>query len=256
MDQFIIEYYTDPLCCWSWAMEPQMRKLRYLLKDRLKIKYIMGGLLRDWKHFSDNLNNINRPSQFGPLWMEAKQRSGQPIEENLGILNPVDTSYPACMAVKASENQSLMAGEAMLRQLREAVMMNKKNIGETDILLGLASDLEQKGILNKENFKNCLFSEEVTRLFQKDLDTIKIKGITRFPTLLVSLGGKTMQVTGYRPFSVLMDTFRLLDPELEVPQQIDRQEYLNSWESLTERELDEVVATEEKEAAYRDWRKN
>ena len=23
-----IEYYTDPLCCWSWAFEPQWRRLR------------------------------------------------------------------------------------------------------------------------------------------------------------------------------------------------------------------------------------
>lgn len=233
-------------------MEPQMRKLRYLLKDKLKIKYIMGGLLRDWKHYSDNLNNINCPSQLGPLWMEAKQRSGQPIEENIWLFNPVDTSYPACMAVKAAENQSLVAGEAMLRKLREAVMMNKKNIGETDILMELALDLEQKGILNKHKFEKCFFSEEATLLFQKDLDTIKIKGIGRFPTLLISFGEKTMQITGYRPFSVLLDIFRFLDPGLEIPKKIDKQEYINSWESLTRRELEEVVATKEKEATFRD----
>lgn len=233
-------------------MEPQMRKLRYLLKDRLIIKYIMGGLLRDWKHYSDNLNNINRPSQLGPLWMEAKQRSGQPIEENIWLFNPVDTSYPACMAVKAAENQSLVAGEAMLRKLREAVMMNKKNIGETEVLMELALDLEQKGILNKDRFEKCLFSEEASRLFQKDLDLLKIKGIGRFPTLLISFGEKTMQITGYRPFSVLLDTFRLLNPDLEIPQKIEKEEYQNSWESLTKRELEEVVAPEEKETVSRD----
>lgn len=233
-------------------MEPQMRKLRYLLKDRLIIKYIMGGLLRDWKHYSDNLNNINRPSQLGPLWMEAKQRSGQPIEENIWLFNPVDTSYPACMAVKAAENQSLVAGEAMLRKLREAVMMNKKDIGETEVLMELALDLEQKGILNKDRFEKCLFSEEASRLFQKDLDLLKIKGIGRFPTLLISFGEKTMQITGYRPFSVLLDTFRLLNPDLEIPQKIEKEEYQNSWESLTKRELEEVVAPEEKETVSRD----
>lgn len=241
MNQFKVEYYTDPLCCWSWAMEPQMRKLRYLLKERLKINYVMGGLLKDWKHYSDNLNNINLPSQLGPLWMEAKQRSGQPIEENIWLFNPIQTSYPACMAVKAAEDQSTTAGEAMLRMLREAVMIHQRNIGETDVLLELALDLEQKGILEKDRFEKCLFSDEVSRLFRKDLDLTKLREIRRFPTLLISLGDKTMQITGYRPFSVLLDTFKLLDAKLEIPHQIDKQEYLNSWESLTKRELEEVL---------------
>lgn len=246
MNQFQVEYYTDPLCCWSWAMEPQMRKLRFLLKDRLKIKYIMGGLIKDWKHYSDNLNNINLPAHFGPLWMEAKQRSGQPIDENIWLFNPIDSSYPACMAVKAAEAQSTIAGEAMLRKLREAVMIHKKNIGKTDVLLELGLDLEQKGILNKNKFEECLFSEEAPRLFKKDLNIIKINEIGRFPTLLISLGEKTMQITGYRPFSVLFDTFKLLDPTIAIEQSIDKKDYLNSWENLTDRELEEIVFNKEK----------
>lgn len=242
MNQFLIEYYTDPLCCWSWAMEPQMRKLRYLLKDRLKINYIMGGLIKDWKHYSDDLNNVKLPSQLGPLWMEARLRSGQPIIENMWFLDPVDTSYPACMAVKAAETQSFVAGEAMLRSLREAVMINSKNIGDSEVLLELASSLEQKGILNKDKFEQCLFSDEAPNLFQKDLDIIKLREISRFPTLLITLGDRTVQITGYRPFSVLVDTFKLLDPHLKINHDIDKQEYINSWEYLTKRELEEVLA--------------
>lgn len=248
MNHFQVEYFTDPLCCWSWAMEPQMRKLRYLLRGRLKINYVMGGLLRDWNHFSDGMNNINRPSQFGPLWMEAKQRSGQPIEESLWILDPVDTSYPACLAVKAAAHQSPVAEEATLRKLREAVMMNKTNIGEVKSLERLALELEKKGVLNFEEFKKCLFSKVAANLFQKDLELTKIRSVTRFPTLLVSFGGRTMQITGYRPFSVLLDIFKLLDPGLQFPQ-IDEEEYRNSWENLTPRELEEVTGEEQKAAA-------
>lgn len=246
MNQFQVEYFTDPLCCWSWGMEPQMRKLRYLLKERLKITYVMGGLIRDWQHFSDGMNNINRPSQLGPLWMEAKQRSGQPIEESIWIFDPVDTSYPACLAVKAAAKQSPVAEEAMLRKLREAVMMHKINIGEVDALLKLAKELKQKQILNFEEFEKSLFSEEASKMFREDLELTKIRGVSRFPTMLVSFGGKTVQITGYRPFDVLLDTFKLLDPGLELPEKIDKEAYINSWESLTQRELKEITA-EEKE---------
>jgi predicted DsbA family dithiol-disulfide isomerase len=152
MNKFYLEYFTDPLCCWSWGLEPQLHKLRYLFKNRLQINYVMGGLLRDWEHFSDQLNSINKPSQMGPLWVEAKHLSGQPIDEHLWINNPVDTSYPACMAVKVAEDQSFIAGEAMLRELIEAVMIHNKNIGDTDVIMEIAEDLDKKSILDYNNF--------------------------------------------------------------------------------------------------------
>ncbi len=240
MDKFNIEYFTDPLCCWSWAMEPQMRKLRFLLKGRLALTYVMGGLLKDWDHFSDKLNDIHRPSQFGPLWMEAKHISGQPIVDHIWLKNPVKSSYPACMAVKAAEAQSKVAGEAMLRELREGVMMHQKDIGETEVLMEIATDLENKNILELERFRKCFFSPEAAQLFQEDINQMKIKEITRFPSLLITYSGRTLQITGYRPFSALKETFKLLDPDLEFGENIDEDEYLNSWENLTTREFQEV----------------
>lgn len=241
MKKFYLEYFTDPLCCWSWGLEPQMRKLRYLLKDRLQIKYVMGGLLRDWEHFQDPLNSISKPSQMGPLWVEAKHLTGQPIDEHMWINNPVDTSYPSCMAVKAAEQQSPMAGEAMLRLLREAVMIHKKNIGDTDVIIEIAKELEEKGVLNITDFETSLYSSASSDLFREDLDKVKIKGVTRFPTMLISYKEKTVQITGYRPFSVLLDTFKYLDPTLEINEEIDREDYKASWQNFTKRELEEIT---------------
>lgn len=248
MTNFRVEYYTDPLCCWSWGMEPQMRKLRYLLKNRLHLEYVMGGLIRDWNHFSDQLNDINRPSQVGPLWMEAKHLTGQPMNEFLWIKNPVDTTYPACMAVKAATVQSSVAGEAMLRELREAVMLHQKDIGQKEVILKVASRLEENGILDLEEFKKTWMSKEAADLFRKDLEKIKINGISRFPTLLISNNDRTVQVTGYRPFSVLVDAFRNLDPDLELNEDIDKEVYRQSWEHLTERELEEIDLKKEESA--------
>ena len=226
-------------------MEPQMRKLRYLLKDRLHIEYIMGGLIRDWNHFSDHMNDINRPSQVGPLWMEARHTTGQPMDEFLWIKDPVDTTYPACMAVKAAGLQSPVAEEAMLRELREAVMLHQKNIGKTEIILEVAAELEKKEVLGFSLFKEDWMSQKAADLFRKDLEKIKIKGITRFPTLLVSNAERTIQITGYRPFEVLVDAFRNLDPELDLSDiDINTEVYRNSWANLTERELEEVGVKE------------
>ena len=51
-----IIYYTDPLCCWSWAFEPQWRRLLFELKDKISYRYCMGGLLPRWKNYNDSVN--------------------------------------------------------------------------------------------------------------------------------------------------------------------------------------------------------
>ena len=244
MEKFEVVYFKDPLCCWIWAFEPQMRKLRFLLKGRLHVRYVMGGLLRDWKNFNDQLNDIGRPAQMGPLWMQARVISGQPIDETIWISNPVDTSYPACMAVKSAALQSAIAEEAMLRKLREAVMIHKINIGEIDVLLSVADELAQHKILDKDKFQRALFSNKVSDLLKNDLDKAKAGGVTRFPTLLITYGPKTYQITGYRPFNEFKKTFLLLDPDLKLEDSIAKEVYLSSWERLTERELAEAIGKE------------
>ena len=241
MSKFFVEYFTDPVCCWSWGMEPQMRKLRYLMQDRLHIKYVMGGLIRDWNRFSDQMNDISRPAQMGPVWMESKYKTGQPVEEFLWIKDPVGTTYPACMAVKAAEAQSSIAGEAMLRELREAVMMNQQNVEKDEVILEIAKRLAKKKILDFSAFEGTWLSQESSDLFKKDLEETKLKGVTRFPTLLISNGERTIQITGYRPFNVLVDAFKNLDPDFDLNEEIDKEEYKSSWATLTPRELEEIT---------------
>lgn len=228
-------------------MEPQMRKLRYLLRDHLHIRYYMGGLIRNWDSFSDHMNDISRPSQMGPLWMEAKHITGQPLHESMWINNPVTTTYTSCMAVKAAGMQSFVAEEAMLRQLREAVMLHKKNLAEENVIMQTARDLAQEKILDLKLFTEKWLSPESSDLFRKDLEQIRIKKITRFPTLLINNGVRTIQITGYRPFQVLLDAFKNLDSELRVDEKIDPEEYKKNWANLTERELQEVESTSKEE---------
>jgi predicted DsbA family dithiol-disulfide isomerase len=129
----------------------------------------------------------------------------------------------------------------MLRKLREAVMMDKKNIGEVEVILEIAGELEQAKVLKKSKFREDLFSDEVSQLFKQDLDRTKASGISRFPSLLISYKDKTYQVTGYRPFSELKKTFSLMDPDLDLNEVIDQEVYSNSWENLTDRELLETT---------------
>jgi putative protein-disulfide isomerase len=57
-----VTFYTDPLCCWIWAMAPAWDRLTAELGQGMKVVYKMGGLLPSWKHFGDAAHSISRPS--------------------------------------------------------------------------------------------------------------------------------------------------------------------------------------------------
>ncbi len=60
-----IVYFTDPLCCWSWAMKPQLARFNATWKGSINWRYCMGGLLPAWNQYMDLLNSISRPSPNG-----------------------------------------------------------------------------------------------------------------------------------------------------------------------------------------------
>ena len=60
--------------------------------------------------------------------------------------------------------------------------------------------------------------------------------------MLITYKEKTVQITGYRPFSVLLDAFKFLDPSLEINEKIDMEDYRRSWQNSTKRELQEIIA--------------
>src|SRR3954466_16223308 len=123
-----IIYYTDPLCCWSWAFEPQWRRLRYEFGDKIIYRYVMSGLLPEWKNYSDPLYSVSRPMQMGPVWHQASLQSGMQMYDKIWVEDPPASSYPACIAVKCAELQSKKAGDTYLRLAREAIMLHGKNI--------------------------------------------------------------------------------------------------------------------------------
>jgi predicted DsbA family dithiol-disulfide isomerase len=46
MPAFDVSYYTDPLCPWSWALEPARRKLLHELGQSVRFSYVMCGIAR------------------------------------------------------------------------------------------------------------------------------------------------------------------------------------------------------------------
>lgn len=47
-------------------------------------------------------------------------------------------------------------------------------------------------------------------------------------------------VTGYRPYIVLSDALKQIDPEILINNRIDTEDYLNYYGTLTEKEIQEI----------------
>jgi len=217
VDRIEIEYFTDPLCCWSWAFEPHWRKFIIENKHLIHWNYRMGGMISDWNNYSDPLNDISRPAQMAPLWMQAKYTTNSDINPDIWLEDPPHSSIPACLAVKSAEIQSTAAADILLFLLRKAVMTEKKNIAKWDIIIELAKEAGKRyNFFDFNLFQSKLESSEVLNLLRTDLQKAKLNDIGRFPTLTMSKAdGMGLIITGYRPYSVLTEAFKQLTDVME-----------------------------------------
>lgn len=223
-------------------MEPQWRRLRYEFGDRVRCRVRMGGLLADWQSFHDPITAVSRPGQMGPHWFAAARASGMPIDERVWMEDPPASSYPACLAVKAAELQGGTAGARYLR-LREAVMLERRNIARRAVLLDLAAELGADGTLDTARFAQDLDAPVALEALRDDLNEAQYHGIGRFPTLVMRPAqGRGVMLVGYRPYSALRDARRHVAPALRPvrsPGEATAAEYASHWGRLTARELAE-----------------
>ncbi|MEO3435057.1 DsbA family protein [Inquilinus sp. CAU 1745] len=240
-----ITYFTDPLCCWSWAMEPQWRLLRYAFTGRLSWRMRMGGMIAGWGSYDDPLNSVHRPGQMGPLWMAAEQESGMPMDTGLWVEDPPDSSWPACEAFKAAETQSPHLGSRYLRRLWEAAMTGRQNIARRSVLLDIASG-EAAGGLDVARFEADLDGGAARKAFHEDLKEARYLEIGRFPTLILrGPGGGRRVLTGWRPYDALEAAILALAPELGPGNHpADPERYAACWPSITRREMKEAFPKE------------
>ncbi len=242
-DQVKIIYYTDPLCCWSWAFEPQWRKLLYEYEGQINYRYCMGGLLPGWKNYNDSINSVSKPIQMGPVWMHAAQLSGMPIQHNIWMKDPPSSSYLACIAVKCAALQSAKMEEKYLRLLRETIMLYGENIAKRPQLIKVAEKLESiVPEFNLDKFIKDLDNDSGLELFRKDLQEVQYHRINRFPSLVIkNQDNKAVIISGYRPYNVLSEAFNQIAHLKKTNEKIDPDQFKNYWQSVTERELMEIM---------------
>lgn len=156
-----VRFYTDPACPWSWAAEPALRRLLWEFDERLELVWVMGGLARRYggEHIPGVISH----------WLEATAESRMPLDPRLWLENPLDSTYPACQAVKAASEQGWEAGYRYLRRLREGIMFERRKLDHADPLIAAAGEAG----IDRDRFEVDLNSHAITEAFGADLDQVR-----------------------------------------------------------------------------------
>lgn len=212
-------YFTDPICSSCWGLEPQLRRLKLEFGNQIEIEYIMGGLLPDWSY---NSGGISKPSDVAEHWDEVSEHYDMPIDGNLWLEDPLQSSYPPSIAFKAAQLQNKGKSSQFLREIRELVFLKKKNISKYEHLEYAA----EKVGLNIEKFK-IDFHGKAREDFEKDLKLAKEHRIKGFPTVLFqNKSGDQQTVYGSKPYDYFQAAIQKSDPSAV------KKTYDKNWKSL------------------------
>jgi predicted DsbA family dithiol-disulfide isomerase len=240
----IIEF-TDPVCTWCWGSEPVLRTLEARYADKIKIGFIMGGLVKDITAFYDSHNEIGGDPELSNQsiaahWLEASERHGMPVKVEGFKLFTKDqpSTYPQNIAYKAAQMQDEVKADRFLRRMREASAAEALQTNLTEVLVELASEVG----LDIGRFLEDFTGGKAKTAFEEDLYTTAQFRAHGFPTFLVKYGEKSMLLRGYQNYNTFKTVInQLTNGEIQemkpLPTEDNVLEFINKNGSLASIEI-------------------
>ena len=206
-------HFTDPLCFWCYANEPEMRKIRTLLDGQLEYRIVMGVLSSDVSEIIGNdAESEVRYELYRALlathFRESAEMVGMPLHlDDVMARGPEDlVSLPMSLAYCAMRMIDENIAEAYLRRMRECVFAEGRSLSSVEAQIQLAREFP----IDVEQFYDNLHSDEAARTLQQGVDRCQIYGIAAFPTLVMRYGDRRIAMQGYHEFEDLRQAVYLV----------------------------------------------
>lgn len=199
-------YYTNPLCCYCWGLEPVLKRLSKEYGNYVNLILKMGNLQRDL-----NLTGKNRFSSFLEIesyWKKVGQTYGMPISGKVWEKDPLFSSYQACSAYIAAKSQGVERANVFFRKLTEALFIFDVNISKEENLQMIA----KASGLNSRQFMADYKSQKTLSLLEYEISETSSFRIDSIPTIaFLSEDNFTYKIKGVQPYS---DYVQLLEKAL------------------------------------------
>lgn len=234
--QVTITQFTDPMCTWCWGSEPILRHLRVAYGNQIRIRYVMGGLIKDFDEFYDARNDISEPGEVAPHWLEASELHGMPVDTEIFDVNPAYSTYPASIAFEAARQQDETLANRYLRRVREAYATQVRNVNNREVQVELASSVG----LDVDEFKTVLTDGTAQAEFQDDLSRTRTAGIQAFPTYQIDGPGGKQRLEGFQSFNDLTDALTTVASGLEPQSPPSIEQFIAEYGPVATQEIAEV----------------
>lgn len=257
VDSHVIDIleFTDPVCVWCWGSEPVLRALKFQFGDKLRLGYVMGGLVENANDFHDPANNIGggpeaMNAQVGKHWIEASQRNGMPVgTEGFHLFSDeLASTYPQNIAYKAAQQQSEELAQKFLRRMREAAAVEMMVTSDVTVQLQLAAEVG----LDVGEFLDAINNGTAEAAFYEDMQFIRSFGSRGFPAFLIRYKGKSGLLPGWQPltsFLKILENFtdgEILPREI-TPDEATAMEFISQHDRVAPIELSNalIISTQE-----------
>lgn len=186
-------------------MEPVWHNVRARSGALFSVDIVLGGMIENWASYRNPETGVERPEQMAPAWYEVARVTGVSVDPSIWHHDPPASSYPASLGVKAAALQGRQAGELYLAHVREAVMTRAMNVARRDVLVRLAEEIAatQADRFDAQRFASELTGDAAIRALERDIRRTRVKGIGRFPTLVLHGPEESRIVAGYQEADAL-----------------------------------------------------
>jgi putative protein-disulfide isomerase len=180
MREVAVTVFTDPFCPWSWAVEPQLRRLQVEFGAALAFTFVIVGLRRRIEAADARALALD--------CLDAAAESGMPADPRVFLRDPPSSTHPAGLAVAAVAEQGDPA--PFIRRLREAILLEGRRMDTAPALLDAA---REAGGLDLDRLRVDFGSNAILERFGADIE--RGRGV-RTPAF--ELGAS--RVEGYGPY--------------------------------------------------------
>ncbi len=211
----VLVEYTDPYSVWCWGCEPALRRIEYRYAGQVEVRVVMGGLFEDFTPMREYWSRMS-----GGRWADAVRtfltavagQHGMPINVD-GMMESMEdfrSTWPACIAVSGASLQGMAAERAYLRRMREAALVEGRDIGARETQVAIAAETG----IDADALARSLEDGSALVAFRKDLTECQLRGVSGFPSFDVGREAVRVRLEGYRSWEAMEEELLSLAPGL------------------------------------------